>query len=236
MTEAEAPAPHRRILIVEDEAVLARTLRDMLGAEGYEVETRADGKQGFEAAAAGAYDLILLDVMLPKMDGFEVAEALRRKGVATPILMLTARDETGDKVSGLKAGADDYLTKPFEADELLARIEALLRRTSPRAGEEMRHFDFGGMRADFVNNRLIRKDTTIDLPDQESRLLRYFAEHRGEVVSRETLLREVWDYKAVPFTRTVDVHVSWLRQKIEADAKDPRFIVTVHGRGYRFEG
>lgn len=216
--------------------MLARTLRDMLMAAGYEVDTLEDGRKGFEAATAGAYDLILLDVMLPSMDGFEVAETLRRKGVATPILMLTARDDLDDKVSGLKSGADDYLTKPFEADELMARIEALLRRTSPKAGGEIRHFDFGGMRADFVNNRLIRKDKTIDLPDQESRLLRYFAEHRGEVISRETLLKEVWDYKAVPFTRTVDVHVSWLRQKIEADPKDPRFIVTVHGRGYRFEG
>jgi two-component system alkaline phosphatase synthesis response regulator PhoP len=228
--------PHRRILIVEDERVLARTLQDMLRAEGYNVELKADGKRAFEAAIEGAFDLILLDVMLPAMDGFEVAEALRRKGINTPILMLTARDELDDKVSGLKAGADDYLTKPFEADELLARIEALLRRTSPQAGTELRHFDFGGMRADFVNNRLVLKGKTIDLPDQESRLLRYFAEHRGEVISRETLLKEVWEYKAVPFTRTVDVHVSWLRQKIEADPKDPRFIVTVHGRGYRFEG
>lgn len=236
MTTTELSPAHRRVLIVEDEKVLARTLRDMLRAKGYEVETCGDGKEGADAAAAGAYDLILLDVMLPSMDGFEVAETLRRKGVGTPILMLTARDDLNDKVSGLKSGADDYLTKPFEADELLARIEALLRRTSPKAGSELRHFDFGGMRADFVNNRLIRKDKTIDLPDQESRLLRYFAEHRGEVVSRETLLRDVWDYKAVPFTRTVDVHVSWLRQKIEADPKDPRFIVTVHGRGYRFEG
>lgn len=208
----------------------------MLSALGYEVEIRGDGKQGVDAATEGAFDLILLDVMLPSMDGFAVAETLRRKGVNTPILMLTARDEVGDKVSGLKSGADDYLTKPFEVDELMARIEALLRRTSPRAGTELRHFDFGGMRADFVNNRLIRKDRTIDLPDQESRLLQYFAEHRREVVSRETLLKDVWDYKAVPFTRTVDVHVSWLRQKIEADPKDPRFIVTVHGRGYRFEG
>jgi len=228
--------PHRRILVVEDERVLARTLRDMLRSQGYEVEIKGDGREGFESATNGAFDMILLDVMLPSMDGFEVAESLRRKGVGTPILMLTARDELDDKVSGLKAGADDYLTKPFEADELLARIEALLRRTSPQRGAELRHYDFGGMRADFVNNKLIRKDKTIDLPDQESRLLRYFAEHRGEVISRETLLKEVWDYKAVPFTRTVDVHVSWLRQKIEADPKDPRFIVTVHGRGYRFEG
>lgn len=235
MTATE-PATHRRILIIEDERVLARTLRDMLRGEGYEVDVKGDGKQGFVAATEGAFDLILLDIMLPSMDGFEIAESLRRKGVNTPILMLTARDELGDKVTGLRAGADDYVTKPFEADELLARVEALLRRTSHRKGSELRHFDFGGMRADFVNNRLIRKDKTIDLPDQESRLLQYFAEHRGEVVSRETLLKEVWDYKAVPFTRTVDVHVSWLRQKIEADPKDPRFIVTVHGRGYRFEG
>jgi two-component system, OmpR family, alkaline phosphatase synthesis response regulator PhoP len=236
VTAPETSTSHRRVLIIEDERVLARTLRDMLMAAGYEVDTREDGRLGFEAATAGAYDLILLDVMLPSMDGFEVAETLRRKGVATPILMLTARDDLDDKVSGLKSGADDYLTKPFEVDELMARIEALLRRTSPKAGGELRQFDFGGMRADFINNRLIRKDKTVDLPDQESRLLRYFAEHRGEVVSRETLLKEVWDYKAVPFTRTVDVHVSWLRQKIEADPKDPRFIVTVHGRGYRFEG
>ena len=234
--KAEALDPIRHLLLIEDEAVLARTLSDMLRAEGYDIDTREDGARGLEAATDGAYDLILLDVMLPVMDGFEVAEKLRRKGVDTPILMLTARDELKDKVGGLKSGADDYLTKPFAPDELLARIEALLRRTSRPVEGEIRFYDFGGMRVDFTRNRLIRKDEAVDLPEQEARLLRYFVQHRGEVVSRDTLLKEVWDYQAVPFTRTVDVHVSWLRQKVEDDPKSPRFIVTVHGRGYRFEG
>jgi two-component system alkaline phosphatase synthesis response regulator PhoP len=225
-----------RILLVEDEAALARTLGDMFRASGFSIENAADGRQALDTASERAYDLILLDVMLPSMDGFEVAAALRRRGINTPILMLTARDELDDKVTGLRAGADDYLTKPFEAAELLARVDALLRRVNREAGAELRTYDFGGMRVDFTTRRLIRDHTTIELSDQECRLLAYLVEHRGDVISRDTLLKEVWGYETVPITRTVDVHVSWLRQKVEADPKSPRFIVTVHGQGYRFDG
>lgn len=235
MTAPEAET-RLRILLVEDEPSLARTLADLLGGSGYEVETCGDGEAALRIANERAYDLILLDVMLPSLDGFEVASGLRRRGVDTPILMLTARDELSDKVMGLKSGADDYVTKPFEAEELLARIEALLRRTSRELGSELRSYDFGGMRVDFTKRKVIRENETADLSDQESRLLRYLIENRGQVVSRDTLLKEVWGYDTVPITRTVDVHIAWLRQKVEADPRSPRFIVTVHGKGYRFDG
>lgn len=225
-----------RILLVEDEASLARAVGDMLRASGYDVEVSGDGALALKAANERSYDLIVLDVMLPSMDGFHVASELRRRGNNTPILMLTARDETEDKVGGLRAGADDYLTKPFEADELLARIEALMRRSARQSGPGLRTYDFGGMRVDFTKGRLIRDEKTTDLSEQECRLLQYLVENRSDVVSRDTLLREVWGYDTVPITRTVDVHIAWLRQKIEADPKQPRFIVTVHGRGYRFDG
>ena len=234
--KAVAPETQKRVLLVEDETALARTLGDMLLAEGYRVEAHEDGQRALDAASDGTHDLILLDVMLPSMNGFEVSRSLRRRGVDTPILMLTARDELEDKVGGLRSGADDYLTKPFEAEELLARIEALLRRAARDIVPQLGSYEFGGIRADFARNQLVREGQTIALPEQESRLLRYLVEHRRQVVSRETLLREVWDYKAVPLTRTVDVHVAWLRQKVEVDPKSPRFIVTVRGRGYRFEG
>jgi two-component system alkaline phosphatase synthesis response regulator PhoP len=226
----------RRVLLVEDEAALARTLRDMLHAEGYQVETHSDGALALDAASAGTHDLILLDVMLPSMDGFEISGSLRRRGINTPIIMLTARDELGDKVGGLRSGADDYLTKPFEAEELLARIEALLRRTYKDIGNDLVSYEFGDVQVDFTRNRLIRKGTPTDLAEQESQLLRYLVRHRGEVVSREALLTEVWGYRSIPFTRTVDVHVAWLRQKIEPNPGSPRYITTVRGKGYRFDG
>lgn len=226
----------QRVFLVEDEPALARALSDMLTDNGYDVERCADGQEALGSANDRAYDLILLDVMLPSLDGFEVAARLRRSGTDTPILMLTARDELSDKVMGLKSGADDYLTKPFEADELLARIEALLRRASRDRGSDLRTHDFGGMRIDFTRRKIIRDAETLDLSDQESSLLRYLIENRSEVISRDTLLKEVWGYDTVPITRTVDVHIAWLRQKIEADARSPRFIVTVHGKGYRFDG
>jgi two-component system, OmpR family, alkaline phosphatase synthesis response regulator PhoP len=233
----EPSSPHRyRILLVEDEAALARAVADMLRASSYEVEISGDGGKALEMAQERSYDLIILDVMLPTMDGFEVASELRRRGNNTPILMLTARDEIDDKVGGLRAGADDYLTKPFEAEELLARIEALMRRSARQSGPGLRTYDFGGMRVDFARGRLVRDEKTVDLSEQECRLLQYLVENRGELVSRDTLLKEVWGYDTVPITRTVDVHIAWLRQKIEADPKSPRFIVTVHGRGYRFDG
>jgi two-component system alkaline phosphatase synthesis response regulator PhoP len=226
----------RRVLLVEDEAALARTLRDMLHAEGYQVETHSDGALALDAASAGTHDLILLDVMLPSMDGFEISGNLRRRGINTPIIMLTARDELGDKVEGLRSGADDYLTKPFEAEELLARIAALLRRTYKDIGSDLMSYEFGDVQVEFTRNRLIRKGAPTDLTEQESQLLRYLVRHRGEVVSREALLTEAWGYRSIPFTRTVDVHVAWLRQKIEPNPGSPRYITTVRGKGYRFDG
>jgi two-component system alkaline phosphatase synthesis response regulator PhoP len=226
----------RRVLLVEDEAALARTLGDLLHAEGYQVETQGDGALALDAASAGTHDLMLLNVMLPSMDGFELSRSLRKRGINTPIIMLTARDELGDKVGGLRSGADDYLTKPFEAEELLARIEALLRRTHKDIGSDMLSYKFGNVQVDFIRNRLIRNETATDLAEQGSQLLRYLVRHRGEVVSRKALLTEVWGYRSIPCTRTVDVHVAWLRQKIEPNPGSPRYITTVRGKGYRFDG
>ena len=225
----------RRVLLVEDEPSLARTLGDMLDAQGYRVETQGDGVLALDAASEGDHDLILLDVMLPSMSGFEISSSLRSRGVNTPIIMLTARDELEDKVGGLRSGADDYLTKPFEAEELLARIEALLRRTQKDADRDLGSYEFGDVRVDFARNQLTRNGEITDLAEQESQLLNYLIRHRGEVASRETLLKEVWGYRAIPFTRTVDVHIAWLRQKIETNPRSPRHIMTVRGKGYRFE-
>ena len=222
----------RRILVIEDEAALRLALSDRLRSEGYEVETAADGEQGWERARQGGFDLILLDVMLPGRSGFDLCRDLRREGVATPILMLTARGEVLDRVLGLKLGADDYLVKPFETAELLARIEALLRRAQPDT--EGGAFAFGDVRVDFKRVEVTRAGEPVELSALEFRLLRYFVEHRGEVLSRDRLLDEVWGYSAEVYSRTVDQHVATLRRKIESDPRRPRHVVTVHGLGYRF--
>ena len=222
----------RRILVVEDEAALRLALSDRLRSEGYEVETAGDGEQGWERARQGDFDLIVLDVMLPGRSGFDLCRDLRREGVATPILMLTARGEVLDRVLGLKLGADDYLVKPFETAELLARIEALLRRAQPDT--EGGAFAFGDVRVDFKRVEVTRAGEPVELSALEFRLLRYFVEHRGEVLSRDRLLDEVWGYSAEVYSRTVDQHVATLRRKIESDPRRPRHVVTVHGLGYRF--
>jgi two-component system alkaline phosphatase synthesis response regulator PhoP len=223
-----------KILLVEDEAGLVRTLSDLLVRRGYGVESAMTGEAGLEAAMAKPFDLIILDVMLPGIDGFEVCHKLRRSGLRIPIVMLTARGETIDKVAGFEGGADDYVTKPYDPEELLARVGALLRRAAFSGANELRSFEFDGKRIDFIKAQLHRDGKAIDLSERESRLLRYFVEHKGEIVTRETLLQEVWGYQAIPFTRTVDVHIVWLRQKIEEDPRNPRYILTVHGQGYRF--
>jgi two-component system alkaline phosphatase synthesis response regulator PhoP len=222
----------RRILVVEDEAALRLALSDRLRSEGYEVEVAGDGDQGWERARAGGFDLILLDVMLPGRSGFDLCRDLRREGIDTPVLMLTARGEVLDRVLGLKLGADDYLVKPFETAELLARIEALLRRAQPDT--EAGTFAFGDVRVDFRRVEVTKGGEPVELSALEFRLLRYFVEHRGEVLSRDRLLDEVWGYSADVFSRTVDQHVATLRRKIEADPRRPRHVVTVHGLGYRF--
>lgn len=223
-----------KILFVDDEAGLRLTVSDRLRAEGYDVETAADGEEGFRKAREGSYDLILLDVMMPGKSGFDVCRDLRAEGIKTPILMLTARGQIVDKVLGLKIGADDYLTKPFEAMELAARVEALLRRSgeTPSAGPAVRRF--GDVRVDLKGTQVFRGDEEQSLSAKEFQLLRYFMDHPGETLSREVLLHEVWGYESTPSTRTVDVHVAWLRQKIENDPKKPVWIQTVHGMGYKF--
>jgi two-component system alkaline phosphatase synthesis response regulator PhoP len=224
-------------LLVEDEPGLVLTLTDYLTTEGYSVESASDGNSGLERAIGEKFDIILLDVMLPHKNGFDVCRDLRERGVDTPILMLTARGQLIDKVLGLKIGADDYLPKPFEPLELLARMEALLRRSLSKlttsSGES---YSFGDIRVDFRRTEVSRDGKPIELSALEFRLLRYFLEHRGETLSRDELLDNVWRYDPSVYSRTVDVHVSSLRQKIERDPAKPELIVTVYGLGYKFLG
>jgi len=221
----------RRVLVVEDEEALRLGLSDRLRSEGYEVATAADGEAGFERARSEPFDLLILDVMLPGRSGFDVCRDLRREGVAVPILMLTARGEVIDRVLGLKLGADDYLVKPFETMELLARVEALLRRAQPDT--EGGTFAFGEVRIDFRRMEGVRAGEPVELSALEFRLLRFLVEHRGEVLSRERLLDEVWGYDAEVYSRTVDQHVATLRKKLEANPRRPRHLLTVHGAGYK---
>ncbi len=228
--------PGARILLVEDEPSLVLTLSDRLISEGFEVETAGDGETGLERALMGSFDLIILDVMLPRKNGFDVCRDLRQKGLGIPILMLTARGQVVDKVVGLKLGADDYLTKPFEMMELSARIESLLRRARAPIAPAAGSYSFGVVRADFQRSEVWRDNQEVELSALEFKLLHHFIEHRGEVLSRDHLLDEVWGYDATPYTRTVDVHVASLRQKLEPIPGKPQFILTVHGRGYKFVG
>jgi two-component system alkaline phosphatase synthesis response regulator PhoP len=225
----------KRLLLVEDEPGLVLTLLDRLTRDGYNVESCADGESGLERAAGEAFDLVLLDVMLPRLNGFDVLRDLRRRGVETPVIILTAKGQVVDKVVGLKLGADDYVTKPFEMAELLARVEAKLRRNPPTA-HPSEGYQFGEVRIDFRRAEVTRTGVPLELSAREFQLLKYFIEHRGATLTREELLNEVWGYNAMPSTRTVDVHVAWLRQKIEPNPRHPQFVLTVHGMGYKFAG
>src|ERR1700722_8837171 len=224
----------KKILIVEDEAGLATTLKDRLRKEGYQVNVAKDGLAGFNLAAGEPFDLIVLDWMLPGQSGLTVCQKLRERGSSTPILMLTARRQLTDKVAGLKTGADDYLSKPFHMAELLARIEALIRRG--QAGPASARHQFGTVCVDLRRTEVSRDGRAISVSAKEFQLLRYFVEHRGATLSRDELLREVWGYEVTPSSRTVDVHVAWLRQKLEKDPRNPQFILTVVGLGYKFAG
>ncbi len=223
-----------RVLIIEDEEGLIITLSDRLSSEEFDVTVARDGIAGFEKAIENRFDVIILDLMLPKKNGFDVCRDLRKEGINTPILMLTARGETIDKVLGLKLGADDYLTKPFEIAELLARIESLLRRSGSGATGKNRFVEFGNVYVDFDRVEIKVENNLIELSAMEFKLLQFLVENRGKVHSRNVLLDEVWGYDAMPNTRTVDVHVAWLRQKLEGNPKHPRYILTVHGLGYKF--
>ncbi|PYT99002.1 MAG: DNA-binding response regulator [Acidobacteria bacterium] len=225
---------NENILLVEDEEALRMTLRDRLRSEGYVVDLAADGQQGYEKATQLPFDLIILDIMLPRCNGLDICRGIRLAGLATPILLLTARGQTVDKVVGLKLGADDYVTKPFDTMELMARIEVLLRRSAPRSGQGVHKF--GTIRVDFRGTQVTRNGEPIYLTAREFQLLRYLLEHAGTTLSRDEILREVWGYGDGTFSRTVDVHVASLRQKLEDLPKKPKWIVTVPGLGYRFQG
>jgi len=224
----------RSLLLVEDEPGLVRTLTDMLRAEGYDVGVATDARSALELSTERRFDLVILDVMLPDGDGFDVCRRLRRAGKSMPVLMLTARGETGDKVAGLGSGADDYLTKPFEPAELVARIEAQLRRAQGLVG--LAEHRFGDTCIDLRRGTVTRAGKPVELTARLLELLTYFIEHRGETLTRNELLDKVWGFDAMPTTRTVDVHVSWLRHQIEPDPSNPRYLLTVRGLGYRFVG
>ena len=225
----------RKILLVEDDHVLAIALRKGLESEGYAIEIAGDGVSGLQVARAQFFDLIVLDVMLPKQSGFDVCEQLRQVGNATPIIMLTARGMEVERVQGLKLGADDYVTKPFSLLELFARIEAVLRRTAKPVAE-LDHYEFGGITINFKTFAASKDGGPLELSPREIRILKFFVEHRGEVVSRDQLLNGVWSYNIFPTTRTVDQHIAKLRQKIEPTPADPQFLITIHGVGYKFIG
>jgi len=226
--------PHR-ILLVEDEPGLVMTLTDRLMNEGYAVESREDGESGLEEALSGAYDLVLLDVMLPRKGGFDVCRKIRQAGLTVPILMLTARSQVVDKVVGLQLGADDYLTKPFDMMELLARVEALLRRSATPSVSSGGILQFGSLQIDLRRAEVRKDNQPVNLSAREFQLLRYLVEHRGEALSRERLLTEVWGYEPGVSTRTVDVHIAWLRQKLEQNPRHPQHLITLRGLGYRFQ-
>jgi len=221
-----------RILLVEDEPGLVLALTDLLAAEGYAVDSAMEGLAGLAKASSELYDLVILDVMLPGLDGIEVCRKLRERGDNTALLMLTARTQLNDRVTGLKVGADDYLAKPFEPPELLARVEALLRRVKPQS--RVSHFRFGDVEVNFEKGDVEKSGKSVALAGKELDLLRYLIERRGTVVSRNDLLERVWQYQPGVSSRTIDVHVAWLRQKLEDRPERPRHIYTIRGVGYRF--
>ena len=221
-----------RILIVDDEPEIVRGLEDNLRFEGYQTLVATNGEDGLRLAASEAPDLVLLDIMMPRVSGWDVCRELRRKGIDVPIIMLTARGEEADRVRGLELGADDYLAKPFSLRELLARVRAVLRRPGPR--RKFEEFAFGDARVRLAERQAFRGGVEVSLTRKEFDLLVYLVEHRGEVITRNRLLDEVWGYERFPTTRTVDTHILRLRRKFEADPDRPAFIQTVHGQGYRF--
>jgi DNA-binding response OmpR family regulator len=225
-----------RILVVEDDARIVEGLRESLVADGYRVDVATDGKRGFEAAQAADLALIVLDIMLPGMSGLEILKKLRDGGRTTPVILLTARGEESDRVLGLELGADDYLGKPFSVRELLARIKTILRRSGGAGPAPARPtFQFGDVVVDFKRQKVTKRGADLDLSAREFRILAYFIEHPGEMLSREKLLNDIWGYEVYPTTRTVDNHIARLRKKIEDEPDNPRWIKTQRGAGYIFE-
>jgi len=225
----------KRILIIEDDISILSGLQDVLTFKSYEVITATDGEKGYVASVEENPDLIILDIMLPKMDGFTLCRKLRDEGNLIPVLMLTARGEELDKVQGLDIGADDYVTKPFSLPELLARVRALLRRSPDEANERTMpdSLKIGTVEIDFKKYKAIKGKATLNLSPKEFGILRYLASRADEVVTRNELLDEVWGYDLYPTTRTVDNHIAQVRSKIEQDVANPQYLITVHGIGYK---
>jgi DNA-binding response OmpR family regulator len=224
-----------KILIIEDEPKMVAGLRDNFEFEGYEVLAAYDGAEGLERALQDMPDLVLLDVMMPKLSGLDVCKQLKTKRPSLPIIMLTARGQEVDKVVGLELGADDYVTKPFSIRELLARVKAVLRRV-PRGASNGDQVGFSDVAVDLKSCRVMRRGKVLDFSAKEFDLLKYFIKHSGETLSRDRLLSEVWGYDRFPTTRTVDAHIVRLRQKLEPNPEQPQFFLTVHGMGYKFVG
>jgi len=223
----------KKILLIEDDTAIVRGLTDALVNERYSVQSETNGKKGFTTAVKGAFDLIILDVMLPEMSGLEICKGLREKGNNTPIIMLTGKGEEVDKVLGLEFGADDYVTKPFSVRELTARLKAVLRRQAP-AVTEITETSFGNIQIDFKKQEALKGKKKLDMSAKEFQLLKYFIERQGEVVSRHQLLDDVWGYESMPTTRTVDNYILSLRKKIETVPSSPKHLLTVHTAGYKF--
>lgn len=223
------------ILVIEDEPSVAIALRDSLESEGHSVEVAADGSSGFQLASNESFELILLDLMLPKMSGLEICQRLRAKDIETPIIMLTARGESSDAAFGLKLGADDYIPKPFDVGELLARIEAVLRR-AVRYQNEKQTFNIGNIQLDLRRLKATRNGEPIELTPREFEILQLLIAHTGETVTREQLLHHIWGEHASLYTRTIDAHITRLRQKIEPNPANPEYIITAHRVGYRLVG
>lgn len=222
------------ILLVEDDRGIATVVADLLKADGHQVEVQADGEKGLRRAVETTFDLLILDVMLPGMNGFHICRTLREEGFDGPILMLTARGEVSDRVEGLRKGADDYLIKPFAPAELVARAEALLRRVHKRDLTPVRSFRFGKVSVDFGKSECVRGGKPVSLAAKEIDLLRFLIHKRGQILTREAILSQVWKEQKFITARTVDVHIAWLRQKLEENPEAPKFIQTVRGAGYRF--
>jgi two-component system alkaline phosphatase synthesis response regulator PhoP len=231
--EAAQGSTVSKILIIEDEPDMVLGLKDNFEFEGYEVSTASDGAAGLERARAQKPDLVILDIMLPKLSGLEVCKTLRSEGFEAPIIMLTARGQEIDKVVGLELGADDYVTKPFSIRELLARVRAILRRTDG-SKKRLARYRFADLELDFETYRAKKAGEPLDMSPREFELLRYLIERKGETVSRDRLLEDVWGYESYPSTRTVDTHIAKLRAKIGDSGSEPRHILTIHGMGYKF--
>lgn len=223
----------KRILVIEDDPAILRGLLDNLRNEHYSVESESDGLKGLEKARKSRWDLLILDVMLPGMNGLEICRSLRQQGLHIPVLMLTGKGEETDKVLGLELGADDYVTKPFSIREVLARIKALLRRQT-EVTAKLEETEIGEVHVDFKKQEMFRGKKKFDVSAKEFELLKYFVEREGQVISRDTILNEVWGYDSLPTTRTVDNYILSLRKKIEPNPSKPKHLLTIHTVGYKF--